>query len=162
MQAFSWISFRLFPTLPPAPLTAAATDAAKAAPRLPNRTGFKQSGVTQRQEKPHRWHSFNEVLPAASGVCCNYRGAAECAAAAAPDSSAPLEQQSWQRRNESSRAGGSFLAAGPPSQRSHPDPAGAQELSEQHEKAQGKRQTNFSSLWEKTGHSGNLIFQALL
>lgn len=48
-----------------------------------------------------------------------------------------------------------FLAAGPPSQGSHPDPAAAQELSEQQEKAQGKRQTNFSSLWEKTGHSGN-------
>lgn len=73
----------------------------------------------------------------------------------------------WKSRADSSgmRAAGleaAFLAAGPSSQRSHPDRAAAQELSQQHEKAQGKRQTNFSSLWEKTGHSGNLICQALL
>lgn len=65
----------------------------------------------------------------------------------------------WKSRADSSgmRAAGleaAFLAAGLPSQHSHPDRAGAQELSEQHEKAQGKRQTNLSSLWEKTEHSG--------
>lgn len=73
----------------------------------------------------------------------------------------------WKSRADSSgmRAAeleAALLAAGLPSQCSRPDRAGAQELSEQHEKAQGKRQTNFSSLWEKTGHSGNLICQALL
>lgn len=85
MQAFFWISFRLFPTLPPAPLTAAAIDPAKAVPKLQEGAGLKQSSVTRGQEKPRQRHSLMRYsYQPASGMRCDGKRAAECAAAAAP------------------------------------------------------------------------------
>lgn len=63
MQAFFWISFRLFPTLPPALLTAAVIDTAKPLPMLQKHSGLKHSGVTHWQGKPHQRHSFNKGIP---------------------------------------------------------------------------------------------------
>lgn len=153
MQAFFWISFRLFPTLPPALLTATATDTAKPLPMLQKQSGLKQSSVTHWQGKPRRRHWFNKGIPNSlhDGCAVNYAGTAEGCISGCPrqlrsPGSAGLaaqegEQQSW-RQLSWQRAG--VRRALPQTllvQGSFPNNVW---------KAQGKRQTNFSSLREKT------------
>lgn len=53
MQAFFWISFRLFPTLPPALLTATAIDTAKPLSMLQKHSGLKQRAVLHISRESH-------------------------------------------------------------------------------------------------------------
>lgn len=89
MQAFFWIRFRLFPTLPPALLTAAAIDAAQPLLMLQKHSGLKQSRVTHQQGKPRQRQWFDKGIPNMLDGLLITPGQQRGAAPAAPDSSAP-------------------------------------------------------------------------
>lgn len=59
MQAFFWISFRLFPTLPPSLLTETTADASPLLMLQIRHSDLKPSTVMLHQGKPHQWHTFN-------------------------------------------------------------------------------------------------------
>lgn len=137
MQAAFWISFRLFPTLPPALPTAAAAGRAEPLPSfgfraVQSREGKAAAPLIKASQQPACW------------MCWDHNRAGSGAAPAAAHSLTPLESPGWQLRNGAAELEAALLAAGCRLQSSHPDRAGAWELCEQHLKAQGKRQTNFS------------------
>lgn len=128
VQAFFWISFRLFPTLPPALLTETAADASLPL-LMPQTLVWSPAPLCFSRESPISSTHLIEVLLAAHPPCCDCR-----------------QEEGWQLCQDTDRAAGSSPAACT----ALAQPVLVQASSLHNVRARGKRQEHFSSLWEQT------------